>query len=74
MTVYVALATWEPSLGRPRHLTALPAPAKATDKKNPDPVFQGQGSHNDILVEPTDLRSNRSARLPGGRMSLEGSE
>jgi hypothetical protein len=22
-------------------------------------------------VEPTDLKSNRSARLPGGRMSLE---
>jgi hypothetical protein len=26
------------------------------------------------LVEPTDLKSNRSARLPGGRMSLEDAE
>jgi hypothetical protein len=24
-----------------------------------------------IEVEPTDLKSNRSARLPGGRMSLD---
>jgi len=23
-------------------------------------------------MEPTDLKSNRSARLPGGRMSLDG--
>jgi hypothetical protein len=49
-TVYAALATWEPSLGKPRHLTALPSPTKA-NKKNPDPVFQGQGSHNAVMVE-----------------------
>ena len=41
-TVYAALATWEPSLGRPRHLTALPTPAKGSNKKNPDP-FWGPG-------------------------------
>lgn len=50
-TVYAALATWEPSLGKPRHLKAVPSPAKGDNKKNPDPVSRGQGSHNDVLVE-----------------------
>ena len=50
-TVYAALATWEPGLGRPRHLTALPSPTEGSNKKNPDPVSWGQGSHNDVMVE-----------------------
>jgi site-specific DNA recombinase len=54
-TVYAALATWEPGLGKPRHLKAVPSPAKGANKKNPDPVFRGQGSHNDVLVEPTGI-------------------
>jgi hypothetical protein len=37
-TVYAALATWEPSLGKPRHLKAVPSPAKGANKMNPDPV------------------------------------
>lgn len=67
-TVYAALATWEPSLGRPRHLTALPTPAKGSNKKNPDPVFRGQGSHNDVLVDAGEQRSNMG--LPGAVLGL----
>ncbi len=50
-TVYAALATWEPSLGKPRHLS----------KKNPDPIFRGRGSHNDALVGETGRRANHVA-------------
>jgi hypothetical protein len=60
-TVYAALATWEPDLGKPRHLTALPSPAKGSNKKNPGPVFRGQGSHNDILVELVGIEPTTSA-------------
>jgi site-specific DNA recombinase len=60
-TVYAALATWEPRLGKPRHLTALPAPANGSSKKNPDPVFQGQGSHNDFMVELVGIEPTTSA-------------
>lgn len=59
-TVYAALATWEPRLSKPRHLTALPSPAKAPNKKNPDPVFRGQGSHNDVMVGETCRRANHA--------------
>jgi len=71
--VYSALSAWKPSLGRPRHLEAVPSP-KGAESANPDPIFRGQGSHKTSLVEPTDLRLNRSARLPGGRMSLDDAE
>jgi site-specific DNA recombinase len=57
-TVYAALATWEPRLGKPRHLTALPSPTKGSNKKNPDPVSWGQGSHNDVMVDRGEQRSN----------------
>jgi hypothetical protein len=50
-TVYAAVASWEPGLGKPRHLKVVPSPAKGANKKNPDPISRGQGSHNDVLVE-----------------------
>ncbi len=53
--VYSALAAWEPSLGRPRHLRAVPSPAKGAKSANPSPTSRGQGSHNDEMVEPTGI-------------------
>jgi site-specific DNA recombinase len=67
-TVYAALATWEPRLGKPRHLTALPSPTKGSSKKNPDPVFRGQGSHNDVMVELVGLEPTTSC-MPCKRSS-----
>jgi len=39
--VYSALSAWEPTLGRPRHLKAVPSPQGA-ESANPDPVFRGR--------------------------------
>jgi site-specific DNA recombinase len=65
-TVYAALASWEPRLGKPRHLTALPSPTERANKKNPNPVFRGQGSHNAVLVDGDEQRSNmdRAVAVP----------
>jgi hypothetical protein len=41
-TVYVALANWEPSLGKPRHLTALPSPVKGSNKRTPTPFSRAR--------------------------------
>jgi hypothetical protein len=60
-TVYAALATWEPGLGKPRHLKVVPSPTKGANKKNPDPVFRGQGSHNAVLVELVGIEPTTSA-------------
>ena len=67
--VYAALATWEPRLGaKPRHLKAVPPPAKGGHNVNPDPVSRGQGLHNEPMVELAGLepatswvRSRRSS-------------
>jgi site-specific DNA recombinase len=67
-TVYAALATWEPSLGRPRHLKAVPS-ATESNKKNPDPVFRGQGSHNAVLVELIGVLSNHDLQGSLGRLA-----
>jgi site-specific DNA recombinase len=53
--VYAALAPWEPALGKLQaRKTARPAAEgrQGARNANPDTVFRGQGSHNDILVEP----------------------
>jgi hypothetical protein len=74
--VYAALATWEPALGKLRaRRIAQPAAEgrRGARNANPDPVFRGQGSPNDNLVEPTRLNANHSARLPGGQISLDDS-
>lgn len=72
--VYAALSAWEPRLGKPRHLQAVPPPAKGSKKANPDPVSRGQGLHNGRMVEPADVNANRSARVSGGCISLVGIE
>ena len=53
--VYAALSAWEPRLGKPRHLQAVPPPDKGSRRANPDPVSRGQGLHNDRMVEPTGI-------------------
>jgi hypothetical protein len=62
--VYAALATWEPALGKLRaRLIAQPAAEgrRGARNANPDPVFRGQGSHNDNLVELEGLEPSTSA-------------
>ncbi|HYM55811.1 MAG TPA: zinc ribbon domain-containing protein, partial [Solirubrobacteraceae bacterium] len=49
--VYSALSAWKPSLGRPRHLQAIPSPTNGAESANPDPAFRDQGSHKTSLVE-----------------------
>jgi hypothetical protein len=48
------------------------------DAKTPAPWRErgslGVGSISNVMVELADLKSNRSARLPGGRMSLDDAE
>jgi site-specific DNA recombinase len=69
--VYGALAAWEPSLGKPRHLKAVPHPAEAAKGRrsaNPDPVSRGQGSHNDEMVELVGLEPTTSC-MPCRRSS-----
>jgi hypothetical protein len=63
--IYAALTTWEPALGQ---IQARPATkgAEGSRNANPDPDFQGQGSHNAILVELEGLEPSTS-RLPAGR-------
>jgi hypothetical protein len=58
--VYAALATWEPALGK---LRAQPAAEgrRGGRNANPDPVFRGQGSHNDEMVELVGLEPTTSA-------------
>ncbi len=44
--IYAAVSAWEPDLGKPRHLKAIPQPAEATKGRrsaNPDPGFSGPG-------------------------------
>jgi site-specific DNA recombinase len=54
--VYTALAIWEPQLGKPKALEAhyAPVPASQEDQRtNPDPVFRGQSSYVEPMVERT---------------------
>ena len=57
--VYAALSAWEPRLGKPRHLKAVPSPTKGPGSANLDPVSRGQGSHNDSSVADTGHSANR---------------
>jgi site-specific DNA recombinase len=52
--VYAALATWEPALGQIQ-ARKLTQPAARGRNASPDPVFRGQGSHNEVMVEPTGI-------------------
>jgi hypothetical protein len=67
------------------HSGTTPYPVPATvastppqDAKSPGPGWErgllDAGSISEVLVEPTDLKSNRVARLYGGRMALDDAE
>jgi hypothetical protein len=58
--VYAALATWEPALGQIQ-ARKLTQPAARGRNANPDPVFRGQGSHNEVMVELVGLEPTASA-------------
>ena len=52
--IYAALTTWEPALGQIKAREVAQPAAKGrrgARNANPDPVFQGQGSHNEVMVE-----------------------
>lgn len=43
----------------------------AWKRRKPSPLEDWTGSTFVKMVEPTEVNANRSARLPGGRMSLD---
>jgi hypothetical protein len=57
--IYAALTTWEPALGQIQARKVAKG-RRGTRKANPDPDFQGQGSHNAILVELVGLEPTTS--------------
>jgi site-specific DNA recombinase len=64
--IYAALTTWEPALGQIQaRKIAQPAPEdhRGPRNANPDPDFQGQGSHNEAMVGETARRANQAQLL-----------